>query len=80
LSGIVRRSGAAAPAQRQRLFRILAATLFAAGAFAADPFYLGAWKISSAVVAPWWVSPGQPDAAESKTLVGKTVAIKPAEL
>lgn len=63
-----------------RLFRIVAATIFAAGAFAADPFYLGAWKISSAVVAPWWVSPGQPDAAESKTFVGKTVVIKPAEI
>ena len=63
-----------------RLFRIFAAAIFAAGAFAADPFYLGAWKISSAVVAPWWDSPGQPDAAESKTFVGKTVYIKPAEI
>jgi hypothetical protein len=63
-----------------RLFGILAAAIFAAGAFAGDPFYLGTWKIASAVVAPWWDSPGQPDASESKALVGKTVLLKPVEI
>jgi len=43
---------------------------------AADAFYLGTWKIASAVVAPWWEDPSHPpDAAETKTLVGKTVTI-----
>jgi hypothetical protein len=63
-----------------RPFGILLATVFIGGAFAADPFYLGAWKIGSAVVAPWWDSAGKPDAAESKGLVGKAVTIGAAEI
>jgi hypothetical protein len=56
---------------------ILAAAVLA---FAADPSYLGTWKIASAIVAPW-VDPGRkPDDAESKTLVGKLVTIRPAEI
>jgi hypothetical protein len=46
--------------------------------FAADPFYIGTWKIDSAVVAPWWTDAGKPDTAESQTLVGKSVTIAPA--
>ncbi len=46
-------------------------------AVAADPFYLGTWKIDSAVVGPWWNSPGMPDPSQSKTLVGKTLTISP---
>jgi len=42
---------------------------------AADEFYVGSWKITSAMVAPWWKDAGKPDVAESKQLVGKTVAI-----
>jgi len=43
---------------------------------AADPFYLGTWKIASAVVAPWQVErPYGDDTAEMKSLVGKTVVI-----
>jgi hypothetical protein len=45
-------------------------------ASASDAFYLGTWKIASAVVAPWWEDPAHPpDPAETKTLVGKTVTI-----
>jgi hypothetical protein len=55
----------------------IAAFMLASTAFAADPFYLGVWKIDSAVVAPWWTDPGMPDPGESKTLVGKTVTITP---
>jgi hypothetical protein len=45
--------------------------------FAAEPFYLGVWKISSAVTAPW-ADPQQPsDAAEVKAFIGKVVTIKP---
>jgi hypothetical protein len=55
---------------------LLVAGLLAPGASAADPFYLGAWKIASAVVAPW-ADPARPDPAEMKSLVGKTVTIQP---
>ncbi len=45
-------------------------------ASAPDPFYIGTWKIVSAVVAPWWDDPAhKPDATETRTLVGKTVTI-----
>jgi hypothetical protein len=46
-------------------------------ASAADPFYIGTWKITSAVVAPW--QEGQPyrdDFAEMKSLAGKTIVIQ----
>ena len=55
-----------------KLCILLTATL----AFAADPFYLGTWKIDSAVVAPWADPLHKDDAAEMKTLVGKTVIFK----
>jgi hypothetical protein len=48
---------------------------------AADPFYLGTWKITSAVVAPWAdAAARKPDQVEMKSLVGKIVAIKPNEI
>jgi hypothetical protein len=54
--------------------------LLAAGivpfASAADPFYVGTWKIVSAAVAPWQTAPYPDDLAEMKSLVGKTVAIQ----
>ena len=53
---------------------------FASLAPAADTFYLGTWKITSAVVAPWADSAHKPDAVEMKSLVGKTVVIKPSEI
>ena len=52
---------------------------FAAALMAGDPFYLGTWKIASAVVAPW-ADPARPDRSEMKSLVGKTVTIKPKEI
>ncbi len=43
---------------------------------AADPFYLGTWKIVSAAVAPWADERDRPPAsAEMKSLVGKTISI-----
>ena len=42
---------------------------------AADTFYLGRWKIDSAVVAPWWTDASKPDDAEMKDLVGKIIVI-----
>jgi hypothetical protein len=59
------------------VFRIAAflTLTFAVTAFAADDFYLGTWKIDSAMVAPWWTEHQPPDPAEMKSLVGKTVVI-----
>jgi len=51
--------------------------LLAASAGAADQFYLGTWKITSAAVAPWQVKrPYDSDLAEMKSLVNKTVVIQ----
>lgn len=49
-------------------------------AVAPEPFYLGAWKIASAVVAPWADPARRPDPAEMKSLVSKTIVIKPHEI
>lgn len=58
---------------------VIAAAAMTRATFAADPFYFGTWKISSAVVAPWWDDPKtKPDDAEMKTLIGKTIVIQPA--
>jgi len=47
----------------------------AASVCAEEPFYIGAWKIESATVAPWWTERDKPDAAEEKALVGRTFSI-----
>jgi hypothetical protein len=60
----------------KKLYILLMATL----AIAADPFYLGTWKIETAVVAPWADAAHKDDAAEMKTLVGKTVIFKSSEI
>ena len=44
-------------------------------AAAADPFYLGTWKIDSAIPGPWVATPFPDDTAEMKTLVGKSIVI-----
>jgi hypothetical protein len=54
--------------------------LTAALAFAADPFYLGTWKITSAGDAPWADAQHKDDAAEMKSLVGKTIIVKSTEI
>jgi hypothetical protein len=46
----------------------------------ADAFYLGTWKIDSAVVGPWWTQTQKPDPAEMKSLAGKAVVIKTSEI
>jgi hypothetical protein len=58
---------------------LIAAAVIAPAAFAADPFYLGTWKIASAVVAPW-ADPRQPDPSEMKSMLGKIVTIGPGEI
>jgi hypothetical protein len=49
-------------------------------AHAAGAFYLGTWKIVSAVAAPWAAARHQEDLAEMKSLVGKVVVIGPGEI
>jgi hypothetical protein len=43
---------------------------------AAEPFYLGTWKIVSIAPAPWVSTERKADLAESKTLTGKIVKIE----
>jgi hypothetical protein len=42
---------------------------------AADTFYIGTWKISAAVVAPWADPKQKPDDSEQARLMGKTVEL-----
>ena len=58
-----------------RLATVFAAVALSCPVFAADSFYLGRWKITSALVAPWADTARKPDDAESKMLAGKTVTI-----
>jgi hypothetical protein len=44
---------------------------------AADDFYIGTWKFSGAVVAPWADAKLKPDDAEKARLIGKTIAFAP---
>jgi hypothetical protein len=47
---------------------------------AGDAFYLGTWKIESAVLAPWADAVHKDDAAEMKSLVGKVIVLKANEI
>jgi hypothetical protein len=60
--------------------RVVAVCLSALGivaaansARAADQFYIGNWKISAAVVAPWADPKQKPDGSEQARLLGKTI-------
>jgi len=44
---------------------------------AADVSYLGTWKLTDAVVAPWADAKQKPDAAEKARLIGKSVVLAP---
>jgi len=44
-------------------------------AAAADPFYLGAWKVTSAVVAPWSTARSLPDRKQMLGLMGQPVTL-----
>lgn len=55
----------------------LLVSLGAAGtAAAADPFYIGTWTFTAAVVAPWADPQGKPDSTERERLMGKAVVLK----
>jgi hypothetical protein len=51
-----------------------------APANAADSFYIGMWKVSAAVVAPWADPKQKPDSAEQSRLLGKTIDFKAKEI
>lgn len=51
--------------------------LTTASARAADASYLGTWKLSTAIVAPWADTKLTPDEAEKARLIGKTVVFAP---
>lgn len=58
------------------IMTVLAGALVSLGV-AADPFYLGTWKIASAVVAPWQAGrPYQPDLTEMQSLINRLVLIQ----
>lgn len=57
---------------------LCAALLSLSSLGATDAFYLGTWKIASAVVAPW--ADSKPDSSEMKSLVGKTIVVKSNEI
>jgi hypothetical protein len=54
--------------------------LLGSTALAADKFYLGTYKIDSAVVAPWADHERRLDTEEMNSLVNQIVIIKPAEI
>ena len=63
-------------AARQIALCAVAATVAATAAAASQPFYIGAWKLTGAVKAPW-ADPAYPlDPAEPSHLLGKTLAFK----
>lgn len=59
---------------------LLALGAFAPAAHAEEPFYLGAWKIDAAVIAPWADAHAGPNAAQKNALVGQTVTLAPAAI
>jgi hypothetical protein len=47
---------------------------------AADAFYIGTWKISAAVVAPWADPKQNSDSGEQARLLNKTIVFKPKKI
>ena len=58
----------------------IAGPTIVAPAEAADSFYMGTWKLSGAVVAPWADPKQKPDNAEPSRLLGKTIVFKAKEI
>lgn len=58
-------------------FISLSVLVAAMPAQAADASYLGKWKLTDAVVAPWADAKEKPDATEKARLVGKFVVLAP---
>jgi hypothetical protein len=62
------------------LLACFAASALAVPVQAADSSYLGVWKLSGAVVAPWADPRQKPDGAEQSRLLGKTITFKAKEI
>lgn len=62
------------------LICLLASLVATNAAHAADPFYVGGWKLTSAVTAPWADPQRTSDDAERTRLLGKTVVFKVREI
>jgi len=56
------------------------ALAISAPARSADAFYIGTWKISGAVTAPWADPTQKPNRAEQARLLGKAILFKPKEI
>ena len=70
-------------ARRMKFIRtacLFASLGMAGSAAAADPFFVGSWTLSTAVVAPWADPHRKPDDAERARLIGKTVVLKTGEI
>lgn len=63
-----------------RTICLFASLSMAGPAVAADPFYIGSWTLTTAVVAPWADPHRKPDDAERTRLMGKTVVLKTREI
>lgn len=59
---------------------LFASTGLVGPAMAADPFNVGSWTLTAAVVAPWADPHRKPDDAERAGLIGKTVVLKTREI
>ncbi len=56
-------------------FACLTVLVMAMPVRAADTSYLGTWKLTDAVVAPWADAKRKPDAAEKARLIGKSLVL-----
>jgi hypothetical protein len=56
-------------------FASLTVLATAMAAQAADTSYLGTWKLTETVVAPWADAKQKPDATEKARLIGKSVVL-----
>jgi hypothetical protein len=58
----------------------IAGTAIAATGEAADSFYIGQWKLTGAVMAPWADPKQERNSAEPSRLIGKTIVFKAKEI
>ncbi len=63
-----------------RIVCLFASIGLAGPVVAADPFYVGSWTITTAVVAPWADAHRKPDDVERARLMGKAMILKSKEI
>jgi hypothetical protein len=62
------------------IVRVFASLAVMSPVHAAEPLYVGSWKITAAAVAPWADAGRKPDAAEQARLMDKTIVFKAKEI